>query len=219
MPDPLKPLLAVLLTAVLLPALAAPSVEVRGLMRDRAVLVIDGTRHLLRVGETSPEGVTLVAADAREARVRIEGKVLALGLSRRLGANFEEPETRSVSVARDVRGQFRVAGTIEGRPVRFLVDTGASIIAMSGNDASALGIDYRGGGRQGSVVTAAGRARSHFVTLDRVEVGGLRVHNVDAAVVEGAYPEDILLGMSFLRHVGFAESAGVLTLTQSGQER
>lgn len=70
------------------------------------------------------------------------------------------------------------------------------------------------GGQQGSVVTAAGRARSHFVTLDRVEVGGLSVRNVDAAVVEGAYPEDILLGMSFLRHVGLSESAGVLTLTQ-----
>ena len=214
MPDPIKSFLALLLTVVLLPASAAPSVEVRGLMRDRAVLVIDGTRHLLRVGETSPEGVTLAAADAREARVRIDGETLSLGLSRRVGTNFREPESRSVSVARDGRGQFRVAGTIEGRPVRFLVDTGASVLAMSGNDASALGIDYRGSGREGSVVTAAGRARSHFVALDQVEVGGLTVRNVDAAVVEGPYPEDILLGMSFLRHVGFSETAGVLTLTQ-----
>ncbi|MDZ7825215.1 MAG: TIGR02281 family clan AA aspartic protease [Gammaproteobacteria bacterium] len=127
------------------------------------MLVIDGTRHLLRVGETSPEGVTLVARRRPGRRCgSTERPCCALGLSRRVGANFREPESRSVSVARDGRGQFRVAGTIEGRPVRFLVDTGASILAMSGNDASALGIDYRGNGREGSVVTAAGRARSRF---------------------------------------------------------
>ena len=55
---------------------------------------------------------------------------------------------------------------------------------------------------------------SYLVRLDEVEVGGIRVKGVDAAIVEGGYPTEILLGMSFLRSVGFSERAGVLTLTQ-----
>lgn len=192
----------------------AHAVEALGLMRDRAVLLIDGTQRMLRAGQTSPEGVTLLAATPERARIRSGGQELELRLSERVGANFVAPTTREVRVARDAKGQFRVAGTIEGQPVSFLVDTGATILAMSSNHASALGIDYETTGQAGKVVTAAGDAVSHFVTLDEVQVGGITVRQVTAAVVEGAYPTDILLGMSFLRHVGISQSAGVLTLQQ-----
>lgn len=183
-------------------------------MRDRAVLIIDGRQRFLRVGETSPEGVALVAANPRQARIRVAGQEIELGLSERIGARFVEPELREVQVARDSAGHFRVAGAIEGRPVLFMVDTGATILAMSSDHADALGIDYRGGGEPGQVMTASGAAVSHFLTLQTVQVGGITVNGVAAAVVEGPYPTDILLGMSFLRHVGLSERAGVLTIQQ-----
>lgn len=183
-------------------------------MRDRAVLIIDGRQQFLRVGQRSPEGVELLAADPRQARIRVAGQVIELGLSERIGARFLEPELREVQVARDNEGHFRVAGAIEGRPVLFMVDTGATILAMSSDHADALGIDYRSGGEVGQVVTASGAAVSHFLTLQSVQVGGITVNGVAAAVVEGPYPTDILLGMSFLRHVGFSERGGVLTIQQ-----
>jgi aspartyl protease family protein len=197
-----------------LSASAAPTVEARALMRDMAVLVIDGRETLLRVGETGPGGVELLSADARSARVRVGDEEVALGLTDRLGSAYAAPETREVRVARDNQGHFRVAGAIEGRPVLFMVDTGATILAMSSRHAEALGIDYEESGREGRVVTAAGNASSHFVMLDEVRVGGITVNTVQAAVVEGAYPQDILLGMSFLKHVGLSEDEGVLTIRQ-----
>ncbi len=96
----------------------------------------------------------------------------------------------------------------------FMVDTGATILAMSSRHARQLGIDYRSSGEVGRVTTASGVSRSHYVDLDRVEVGSITVRNVRAAVVEGGYPQEILLGMSFLRHVGFSEDDGVLTIRQ-----
>ena len=85
---------------------------------------------------------------------------------------------------------------------------------MSSAQADRLGIDYSANGQAGQVLTAAGPAVSHRVRLNAVEVGGILINGVDAAVVEGSYPVEILLGMSFLRNVGFSERAGVLTLTQ-----
>ncbi|MEE4297878.1 MAG: TIGR02281 family clan AA aspartic protease [Pseudomonadales bacterium] len=193
--------------------LAAPSVEARGLMRDMAVLVIDGRQQLLRVGERSG-AVELLAADPGRARVRIGDEVLELGLTERVGGTFVAPDKREVRVTRDGQGHFRVAGTIAGKPVSFLVDTGATVLAMSSEHADRLGIDYRSETPPMQVVTAAGPAPSWYVELDLVEVGGIQVRGVQAAVVEGAYPVDVLLGMSFLRNVELSERAGVLTLTQ-----
>ena len=192
---------------------AAPAVEARGLMRDMAVLVIDGQQRLVRAG-LSVDGVTLLSADPSRAVVLIDGERYELGLSQRAGGSFVRPETREVRIVRDGRGHFRVGGRIEGQPVSFLVDTGATVLAMSSAQADRLRIDYSANGQAGQVLTAAGPAVSHRVRLNAVEVCGILINGVDAAVVEGSYPVEILLGMSFLRNVGFSERAGVLTLTQ-----
>ena len=192
---------------------AAPAVEARGLMRGMAVLSINGQEQLVRAGH-SVDGVTLLSADPSRAVVLIDGKRHEIGLSQRAGGGFVQPEARVVRITRDGQGHFRVRGRIDGQPVSFLVDTGATLLAMSGAEAGRLGIDYGADGQTAQVLTAAGPAISYLVRLDEVEVGGIRVKGVDAAIVEGGYPTEILLGMSFLRSVGFSERAGVLTLTQ-----
>ena len=85
---------------------------------------------------------------------------------------------------------------------------------MSSMQAEAMGIDYRRGQR-GSVQTAQGNAESHFMTLEKVTVAGITAHNVQAAVITGRYPLDILLGMSFLKQVSIREQSGVMTLVQN----
>ena len=74
-----------------------------------------------------------------------------------------------------------------------------------------MGIDYTSGQR-GSVQTAQGNAESYFLILERVTVAGITAHNVQAAIITGQYPLDILLGMSFLKQVSIQESGGVMTL-------
>lgn len=205
-------MLGALLLGVL-PAVALPPVEVLALFKDRAVVRAAGSEHMLREGETSPDGITLLEADARGARVRYRGETYQLDLSRHVAGRFTAAERQRVSISPDSLGQYRVRGAINGTFVNFLVDTGASVVALSQRHAGSLGIDLERAER-GVVQTAQGTVGSAFVTLDEVVVGGITAYNVQAAVIEGNYPVEILLGMSFLRKVGMEEQNGVLTLVQ-----
>jgi aspartyl protease family protein len=208
-------LAALLLTAVPAAAVhAAGPIEAVGLFKDRAMLRVHGVEHYVRSGESTPEGARLVSATAELAIVAYQGQTYRLSLSDAVGGTFAELRNASISIAPDDHGQYRVGGAINGRPVDFLVDTGASVIAMSEQQARSLGIEYANSPDRAQVTTAQGKASSYLVSLDEVVVGGIATHNVRAAVIPGAYPVEVLLGMSFLRMVSMEESAGVLRLTQ-----
>lgn len=186
--------------------------EVVGLFKNRAVVRLASEEMLLKVGETK-NGVTLIASDANEAHLVYRDKDYYLSISNRVGVQYEEAKKAQVVVASDQHGQFRIRGAVNNNFTNFLVDTGASVVAVSSNDARRLGIDYSNG-EKGVVYTAQGTTDSYFVILDEVVVGAITAYNVRAAVIEGEYPLEPLLGMSFLRNVHMEESRGVLTLTQ-----
>ncbi len=121
--------------------------------------------------------------------------------------------SNSVEVPRDALGRFRVDGRVNGRSLDFMIDTGASIIALTADDAAQLGIhpapsDYRVG-----LKTANGLVRAAPATLETVEIGDIAVHDVAAVVMpDGALSEN-LLGMSFLsrlRHFDYTDGRMVL---------
>ena len=206
-------LLAPLCCASLVFAGELPSIEVNGLFGNQAVLTINGQQRILRSGQRSPEGVILVSSTLSHAVIRFEDMEHKLDLSSRVAGGFKAVEKSTVTIPVDRLGQYRVQLSVNDQQVGSLVDTGASIIAISSVQADRLGIDYLAG-QKGHVVTANGRATSYAVTLDKVAVGGLVQYNVRAAVVEGSYPEEVLLGMSFLGAINLSESNGVLSLTQ-----
>jgi len=189
------------------------AVEVVGLFKDRAVIRTPHGEEMVRVGQTSPKGVQLLSSNAHGAKVSYQGQVYDLKISNRVGSAFKPVQSRSITVNADATGQYRVTGQINGSPAGFLVDTGASVVAMSSKHAISLGIDYSIG-QQGSVVTAQGEVPARYVTLSQVTVGGVTAHNVAATVIEGNYPLDILLGMSYLNQVAMQNQGGVLTLTE-----
>jgi aspartyl protease family protein len=201
--------------AIAAAALAHASVplEVVGLFKDRVVVREPGGQRLLSVGETSANGVTLIRADSREALVAYEGEQHTVTLSNRVAGGYARSQTSEVAIPADDLGQYRIRGAINNRYVDFLIDTGASVVAMSSMAAESLGIDYARGQR-GAVQTAQGNAESWFLTLEEVTVAGLTARNVQAAIIKGHYPVDILLGMSFLKQVSMSENAGVMTLVQ-----
>src|SRR5262245_27039518 len=89
---------------------------------------------------------------------------------------------RSVEIARDSSGTFAVDGVVDGRRISFMVDTGASLIALTRNDAARLGIHPAQRDYTVQVSTANGVTRAARVTLGMVEIGGVIVRNVDALI-------------------------------------
>ncbi|KGK82605.1 aspartyl protease [Stutzerimonas degradans] len=200
---------------LLLPSLAAsaPMVQVVGLFPGAAVLNVDGQRKLVKVGQAGPGGVEVVSADSRGAVLRVGGVERSYGLSREYsGAGYAAPEKTQLSVAKGVGGHYWIAGSINGQPVQFLVDTGATSVAINENQARRLGIDYRAAGQPLLVNTASGTAKAWRVRLNSVKVGSIDVLGVEAVVLEGESPSEALLGMSFLGRVSWREDQGVLRL-------
>jgi len=192
--------------------LAAAPVEVVALFKDRAVVRTADEQQMLKVGETSPAGVKLLQADTAGARVSYGGKVYQLDLSARVAGSFAKPTSETVRISRDSVGQYRMRGALNDHMVDFLVDTGASVVALSERQAQQMGLDYKSGQR-GTVQTAQGNANAYFLLLERVTLGGITRRKVRATVIEGMYPTDVLLGMSFLNSLSLNDNNGVLTLT------
>lgn len=186
-------------------------IDVVGLFKNAAMLKIDGKEQLLKIGNRSLEGVMLVSADSKGAVIEVNGESMNLDLSSHISASFKRPLETAVSILRNGSGQYVTRGTINGQSVRLLVDTGANIVALNSSIAASLGLDVSQGKRV-NVSTASGISESRLITLDVLQVGNIKVSNVQAAVIDGNYPEDILLGMTFLQNVDISESGGVMQL-------
>ncbi|MFR0693318.1 TIGR02281 family clan AA aspartic protease [Enterobacterales bacterium AE_CKDN230030158-1A_HGKHYDSX7] len=193
-------------------ATGAPQVQVVGLFPGAAVLNIDGQRKLVKVGQAGPEGVQVISADSHKAVLRVGGVEQTYELSREYsGAGYAAPSSRrEMSIARGAGGHYWVSGTINNQNAQFLVDTGATSVAMNEGQARRLGIDYRASGTPMMASTASGTAKGWRVTLNSVKLGGVEVLGVEAIVLEGDFPTDILLGMSYLNRVGWREEQGMM---------
>jgi aspartyl protease family protein len=198
-----------------LPAWAVKNVSVVALFKDRVVLLIDGRQQALSVGQTSPEGVRLISASSKEAVLEVNGKPALYRLSNQVGTNYAKRKENSVQIARDPRGMYRVNGNINNFAVRFLVDTGATHVAMNVGEAKRLGIEYRVNGRPMTVFTASGNAQGYQVRLDKVKVGDIELRAVEGLVVEGGFPTEALLGMSFLGRLDMQNTGQTLVLKQA----
>ena len=203
-------IVCLLLTPVLLAA-EMPEIEVHGLFKDRAFVSINGEQHVLKQGETI-QGVTLVSADSQQAVVSWEGRQFKLSLSRQKPGRSSSVKESSVSIPLNNKGQYLTTGSINDLPVTFLVDTGATMVAMSSTEARRLDLQYETG-KPGEAVTAGGRVRSWSIILDRVQVGAIKRYGVAAAVLEGSYPPEMLLGMTFLQNIEISKVNGIMVLT------
>ncbi|PLW68657.1 retropepsin-like aspartic protease family protein [Pseudohalioglobus lutimaris] len=191
---------------------AAPQIDLEGLMPKTAILLVDGERKMLREGQ-SFKGVTLIAAYSRTATLEVQGKQVVLGLSQRVGSNYQAPPAQVVSISRNASLQYLTNASINGRKVEVLVDTGANMVAMNESEALRMGINLKQAA-PAQVETASGVVPAWSVSLASVDVGGIRVNNVPATVIAGAYPGTVLLGMTYLRHVKIEENKGILTLSR-----
>lgn len=193
-------------------AACAQSVSYSGSMGDRALLVIDGTPRTLAVGATQG-AVRLVSVNPNAVVVEVKGQKQTLPLGGSPvslgGANSAGGGTQIVLTA-GLGGHFVTGGSINGRAVEFVVDTGATTVSMGEADADRIGLKYKNNPRY-IVGTANGNVPVYKVSLDVVRVGDVQVYNVDAAVLPQAMPF-ILLGNSFLTRFQMKRENDRLTL-------
>ena len=194
------------------PALAA-DVTLVGLIGAKAIVVIDGAApRTLAPGQKTAEGVLLLGTEKDAAVFEIDGtkRTLRMGQAQAGGARAGR---QNVTLGADARGHFVAMGSINGGSVRFLVDTGATLVTLPASEARRLGIDYLRG-RRGQMQTANGVAAVYRVTLDSVRIGDIEVNGVDAVVSEGGAMSMSLLGMSFLNRMEMRRDGQNMTLTK-----
>lgn len=211
----LKLLQCLLLLILSMNVFAVEKITISGLFKNKAIVTIDGKQRLLKVGEPSPEGVLLISANAKEAVIEIDGEQKTYTLGQHIGSSFKKPTGRNtVSIAPDRGGMYEVNGSINGFQVKFLVDTGATSISMNKHHARRIGIDYKFEGKEGLSETASGLDKIYIVNLKTVMVGGIKLHDVQAAVHDGDFPRIILLGNTFLGRVKMIREGQMLMLEE-----
>ena len=127
---------------------------------------------MLRQGQTSPQGVLLVNATSHFALVEFNGKQLKLGLGQDRGNVFKEALKTNVTIYPDDRGMYWTSGAINNIHTRFMVDTGATFVAINSNEAAKLRVLYKDGERI-RISTANGIVLGYKIKLDRVDLGAL----------------------------------------------
>ena len=190
----------------------AQRVSYSGSMGDRALLVIDGTPRTLVVGATqgvvrlvsvNPNAVVVEVKSQRQT-LPLGGSPVSLGTANSAGGGTQ------IVLTAGLGGHFMTGGSINGRAVEFVVDTGATTISMGEADADRIGLKYKTNPRY-TVGTANGSVAVYKASLDMVRIGDVQVYNVEAAVLPQQMPF-ILLGNSFLTRFQMKRENDRLTL-------
>ena len=200
----------------------ALDVNVVGLFPNKAVVQIEGgPLRTLSVGQKTRDPIILLSVEPDAATFDIEGRrvVLAMGHARPQTSPAAVAQTSPAAAANyatvptDERGNLVADGQVNGMPVRFAVDTGATFITLPAHEASRLGLDYHTG-QKTVMKTANGDALAYRLKLDTVRLGDIAVHNVDAVIMEGNSLPIALLGMNFLNRMDMRREGSTMTLTQ-----
>ena len=189
--------LAFLATLWLAPLSAhAQTVALGGILGAKALLIVNSSAPRgVAVGE-SHQGVKVLSVGKDEAVVEVAGSRRTLHLGEAPVSVGSKSGGRRVVLIADSRGHFVNSGTINGRIMQFMVDTGASTVAIGRPDADRMGLNYQGG-QPVRMNTANGVAQGWRMKLDSVRIGDVEVFGIEAVVTPQAMPF-VLLGNSFL---------------------
>jgi aspartyl protease family protein len=187
-------------------------VSLVGIVGDKAVLSIDhGSPHVLSTGSSSG-AVQVLSVNSDRAVLMIDGRRETIMLGQFYGSTSGGRAT--ATLLDDGHGAFVANGVINGRSVRFIADTGATFVVISGNQADQIGLAWRGA-PQAYAQTANGTVLFHRVQIPTIRVGDIVLNNIDAAVQEQGLGNNMaLLGQSFLNRTEMSRSGGTMTLTK-----
>ena len=188
----------------------AQDVGLAGIMGSKAMLIINGGEPLaVPIGQTV-DGVKVLAIQGEQVTVDIGGKKRPLHIGQHAIGAASGDGSGKITMMADAQGHFFTTGTINGTSVRFLVDTGATMISLGATDARRVGLDFNRG-QKALTNTANGQAVVSKVQIDTVRVGDVTLHNIDALIHQSDMPI-ALLGMSFLNRMEMQRDGSTMTL-------
>lgn len=188
----------------------AQDVGLAGVMGSKAMLMINGGEpQAVPIGQAL-DGVKVLAIQGELVTIEIGGKKRPLRVGQHAVGAGSGDGSGKITMTADVQGHFYTTGTINGTSVRFLVDTGATMISLGATDARRIGLDFNRGQRALSN-TANGQVVVSKVQVDTVRIGDVTLHNIDALIHQNEMPI-ALLGMSFLNRMEMQRDGSTMTL-------
>ncbi len=191
-------------------SLFAVDVGLAGVMGSKAMLMVNGGEpRAVAVGQVV-DGVRLVSIQGDQVEIEVDGRKRPLRVGQHAVGSGGGDGSGKIVLTADGQGHFFTTGTVNGTSVKFLVDTGATMVSLGARDAQRIGVNTSQGQR-GVSNTANGQVAVIKVKLDSVRVGDVTLHNVDGLVHQNDMPI-ALLGMSFLNRMEMQRDGSTMTL-------
>lgn len=207
-------LMAVWVSLLVAPAWAhAQSVALAGMLGSKALLVVDAHPPRAVGAGDEYQGVKVIAITKEEATVEVKGARRTLRLGEApvsVGGRSGSASGRRVTLTADSRGHFVNSGSINGQVMQYMVDTGASTVAIGRPDADRMGLKYQNG-QPVRMSTANGIGQGWRMKLDSVRIGDVEVFGVEAIITSQPMPY-VLLGNSFLNEFQMTRSNDQMVL-------
>ena len=204
------------LTALLAsPAFATTQLNVVGLFTGKAVVAINGSAPQTITAGQIKSGVKLISATSESATFLVEGKqqTLKMGQAASIAGGGGPANNSPVSLYADQAGHFFGNLSINGASLKYVVDTGATTVALNSGDAKFAKIDYEKGERI-TMSTANGDVAAYLVKLNTLKIGTIILNNVEATVNEGGSPPFVLLGMTALNRMNMKNENAIMILSK-----
>lgn len=175
---------------------------------SRAIVIVDGGKPRTLATGQGHSGIQLLEVQGNTATFDVGGERQTLTVGQ--APTRVASATSRLQLGADAGGHYFADGQINGQPVRFMVDTGASTVAMDAQTAARLGIDVARA-RPVRIATANGQTQGWTVQLREVRVGSLSQRDIAATVTQETMPF-VLLGNSFLNHYHMTRDASAMVL-------
>jgi aspartyl protease family protein len=206
-----------LLATVLCTATHAQSLALTGIMGDKALIMVDGAPPKLFAAGSKVGAVKLISVNKaqHEAVVEVQGKpsTLSMGASPVSVGGGLSAGGKFINIPIGSNGHFFTDGFINGHSIKFMVDTGASAIAIGKSDADRLGLDYKTRGSPVQMGTANGIVTGQRITINTLRIGDVQLYDIDAIV--GPNMPFALLGNNFLNRFKMERSNDMMRLERT----
>jgi aspartyl protease family protein len=188
-------------------------IKLIALFKDKAMVKINGKQLLLHKNKKNRHAILLISADSEKAIIRTAGSDKTYRLNMLIATSYNQHKNAEITLWANKQDMYSSNGKINGKNVHFLIDTGATAIALNEAYAKQLGIDYSNA-QKGFAQTASGVVNTWHIKLNTVELGDIKLRNVGAIVIQGNSAKQILLGMTFLSKLRMTRNGKQMRLSK-----